>query len=152
MPNYLMVLMAVSVGGMVVLQAGSNALLGRLLGHPLSASLTSLGVSLGVVSLGLLLVRVPLPATASSTRARRAWAPPLSSRAWWPGRCWSRRSATSSAGPVSRCAVCPGRAISAWRWWWRGYCSCNGGGEREESAGEGCQVESGLDQNLDLKL
>lgn len=28
MPNYLMVLMAVSVGGMVVLQAGSNALLG----------------------------------------------------------------------------------------------------------------------------
>ncbi|MFO6368653.1 hypothetical protein ACLBWA_26435, partial [Pseudomonas aeruginosa] len=30
MPNYLMVLMAVSVGGMVVLQAGSNALLGRL--------------------------------------------------------------------------------------------------------------------------
>ncbi|MFO6133911.1 DMT family transporter, partial [Pseudomonas aeruginosa] len=34
-------------------------------GHPLSASLTSLGVSLGVVSLGLLLVRVPLPATAS---------------------------------------------------------------------------------------
>ncbi|HCK4675944.1 TPA: EamA-like transporter family protein, partial [Pseudomonas aeruginosa] len=34
MPNYLMVLMAVSVGGMVVLQAGSNALLGRLLGHP----------------------------------------------------------------------------------------------------------------------
>ncbi|AKF98105.1 DMT family transporter [Pseudomonas aeruginosa] len=65
MPNYLMVLMAVSVGGMVVLQAGSNALLGRLLGHPLSASLTSLGVSLGVVSLGLLLVRVPLPASAS---------------------------------------------------------------------------------------
>ena len=62
MPNYLMVLMAVSVGGMVVLQAGSNALLGRLLGHPLSASLTSLGVSLGVVSL---LLRVPLPATAS---------------------------------------------------------------------------------------
>ena len=40
MPNYLMVLMAVSVGGMVVLQAGSNALLGRLLGHPQSASLT----------------------------------------------------------------------------------------------------------------
>lgn len=65
MPNYLMVLMAVSVGGMVVLQAGSNALLGRLLGHPLSASLTSLGVSLGAVCLGLLLVRVPLPATAS---------------------------------------------------------------------------------------
>ena len=54
MPNYLMVLMAVSVGGMVVLQAGSNALLGRLLGHPLSASLTSLGVSLGAVCLGLL--------------------------------------------------------------------------------------------------
>ena len=173
MPNYLMVLMAVSVGGMVVLQAGSNALLGRLLGHPLSASLTSLGVSLGVVSLGLLLVRVPLPATASLGGAPWwSWlgglfgaayltvailvaprlGPPLSSRAWWPGRCWSRRSATSSAGPVSRCAVCPGRAISAWRWWWRGYCSCNGGEEREESAGEGCQVESGLDQNLDLKL
>ena len=58
MPNYLMVLMAVSVGGMVVLQAGSNALLGRLLGHPLSASLTSLGVSLGVVSLGLSLIHI----------------------------------------------------------------------------------------------
>ncbi len=104
MPNYLMVLMAVSVGGMVVLQAGSNALLGRLLGHPLSASLTSLGVSLGVVSLGLLLVRVPLPAIASLGGApwwswlgglfgaayltvailvARAWVPPLSSRAWW---------------------------------------------------------------------
>ncbi len=38
MPNYLMVLMAVSVGGMVVLQAGSNALLGRLLGFLLYTS------------------------------------------------------------------------------------------------------------------
>lgn len=168
MPNYLMVLMAVSVGGMVVLQAGSNALLGRLLGHPLSASLTSLGVSLGVVSLGLLLVRVPLPATAS-----------LGGAPWWSwlGGLFGAAYLTVAilvaprlgAATFIACVVagqmlvsalcdqfgwagCPGRAISAWRWWWRGYCSCNGGEEREESAGEGCQVESGLDQNLDLKL
>ncbi len=173
MPNYLMVLMAVSVGGMVVLQAGSNALLGRLLGHPLSASLTSLGVSLGVVSLGLLLVRVPLPAIAS-----------LGGAPWWSwlGGLFGAAYLTVAilvaprlgaatfiacvvAGQMLVSALCdqfgwagfPVRrlsweAISAWRWWWRGYCSCNGGEEREESAGEGCQVESGLDQNLDLKL
>ncbi len=173
MPNYLMVLMAVSVGGMVVLQAGSNALLGRLLGHPLSASLTSLGVSLGAVCLGLLLVRVPLPATAS-----------LGGAPWWSwlGGLFGAAYLTVAilvaprlgaatfiacvvAGQMLVSALCdqfgwagfPVRRLS-WegylglRWWWRGYCSCNGGEECEESAGEGCQVESGLDQNLDLKL
>lgn len=173
MPNYLMVLMAVSVGGMVVLQAGSNALLGRLLGHPLSASLTSLGVSLGAVCLGLLLVRVPLPATASLGGAPWwSWlgglfgaayltvailvAPRLGAATFIAcvvaGQMLVSALCDQFGWPVSRCAVCPGRAISAWRWWWRGYCSCNGGEECEESAGEGCQVESGLDQNLDLKL
>ncbi|MBO3277226.1 DMT family transporter [Pseudomonas schmalbachii] len=65
MSRSLLLLTALSVGGMVALQAGSNALLGRQLGHPLSASLTSLGVSLGVVVLALLLFRAPLPAAAS---------------------------------------------------------------------------------------
>src|SRR5262245_45752152 len=72
MPKSLLLLTALSVGGMVALQAGSNSLLGRQLGHPLSASLTSLGVSLGVVVLALLLFRVPLPAAAS-----------FSATPWW---------------------------------------------------------------------
>ncbi|MEL7940709.1 DMT family transporter [Pseudomonas delhiensis] len=64
MSKILLISLAISVGGLVALQAGSNAFLGRQLGHPLSASLASLGVSLGVVVLALAIMRVPLPAGA----------------------------------------------------------------------------------------
>lgn len=64
MSKILLISLAISVGGLVALQAGSNAFLGRQLGHPLSASLASLGVSLGVVVLALVIMRVPLPAGA----------------------------------------------------------------------------------------
>ncbi|KAF1054393.1 MAG: hypothetical protein GAK43_00910 [Stenotrophomonas maltophilia] len=63
MNKYLLICLAVSVGGLVALQAGSNSWLGRQLGHPLSASLASLVVSLGVVILALIVLRVPMPAS-----------------------------------------------------------------------------------------
>lgn len=62
MSKLLLLLPAIGVGALVALQAGSNSLLGRQLGHPLSASLTSLGVSLAAVIVALLVFRVPLPA------------------------------------------------------------------------------------------
>ncbi|WP_371365753.1 DMT family transporter [Pseudomonas sp. QL9] len=72
MSKLLLIALAVSVGGLVALQAGSNAFLGRQLGHPLSASLASLSVSLGVVVLALLVLRVPLPASGG-----------LAATPWW---------------------------------------------------------------------
>ena len=64
MSKLLLLLPAIAVGALVALQAGSNSLLGRQLGHPLSASLTSLSVSLAAVIIALLAFRVPLPAAA----------------------------------------------------------------------------------------
>lgn len=61
MSKLLLLLPAIGVGALVALQAGSNSLLGRQLGHPLSASLASLGVSLAVVIVALLALRVPMP-------------------------------------------------------------------------------------------
>ena len=53
---------AVVAGALVPLQAGSNAELGRALGHPLWATLVSLAVSMLIVVPILLAMRVPLPA------------------------------------------------------------------------------------------
>ena len=53
---------AVVAGALVPLQAGSNAELGRALGHPLWATLVSLAVSMMVVVPILLAVRAPMPA------------------------------------------------------------------------------------------
>ncbi|CAM3670508.1 DMT family transporter [Pseudomonas wadenswilerensis] len=52
---------ALLAGAAVPFQAGSNAALGRLLGHPLWASLVSLAVSVLMVIPALLVLRAPLP-------------------------------------------------------------------------------------------
>lgn len=53
---------AVIAGAVVPFQAASNAALGRALGHPLWATLTSLAVSIVVVIPVMLWLRVPAPA------------------------------------------------------------------------------------------
>lgn len=54
-------LIALLAGAAVPFQAGANAALGRLLGHPLWATLISLAVSVLMVLPALLLMRAPLP-------------------------------------------------------------------------------------------
>ncbi|PPS63368.1 DMT family transporter [Pseudomonas sp. BRM28] len=54
-------LVALLAGAAVPFQAGANAALGRLLGHPLWATLISLAVSVLMVLPALLLMRAPLP-------------------------------------------------------------------------------------------
>lgn len=54
-------LVALLAGAAVPFQAGSNAALGRLLGHPLWATLISLSVSVLMVLPALLLMRAPAP-------------------------------------------------------------------------------------------
>lgn len=61
-PAALLPLFIALIAGMAVpFQAGSNAALGRLLGHPLWATLVSLGVSVLMVLPALLVMRAPLP-------------------------------------------------------------------------------------------
>lgn len=60
---------ALLAGAAVPFQAGSNAALGRLLGHPLWASLVSLGVSVLLVIPALLVLRAPLPQLGALARA-----------------------------------------------------------------------------------
>ena len=57
----LLPLVALVAGAAVPFQAGSNAALGRLLGHPLWAALISLSVSVLMVLPALWLMRAPLP-------------------------------------------------------------------------------------------
>ena len=54
-------LIALLAGAAVPFQAGSNAALGRLLGHPLWAAGVSLLVSLMLLIPALLVLRAPLP-------------------------------------------------------------------------------------------
>ncbi|WP_210014486.1 DMT family transporter [Pseudomonas palmensis] len=58
-------LVALLAGAAVPFQAGANAALGRLLGHPLWATLISLAVSVLMVLPALLLMRAPLPQLAN---------------------------------------------------------------------------------------
>lgn len=62
-------LVALFAGAAVPFQAGSNAALGRLLGHPLWATLVSLAVSILMVIPALLVLRAPLPQLATLTQA-----------------------------------------------------------------------------------
>ncbi|WP_263141930.1 DMT family transporter [Pseudomonas sp. RIT-PI-AD] len=64
---------AVIAGAAVPFQAGSNAALGRALGHPLWATLSSLAVSVLVVVPLMLLIRAPAPALGAATQGP-AWA------------------------------------------------------------------------------
>ena len=67
---------AVVAGAAVPFQAGSNAALGRALGHPLWATLSSLAVSVLVVVPLMMLMRVPAPALGAAAQGP-AW--------WWLG-------------------------------------------------------------------
>ena len=72
---------ALLAGAAVPFQGGSNAALGRMLGHPLWATLTSLLVSIVVVLPLLFVMRVPAPRSARRSRGRpgSGWA---ASPAW----------------------------------------------------------------------
>ncbi|WP_457581487.1 DMT family transporter [Ensifer canadensis] len=64
MPNaasLLLILAAVFAGAVVPFQAGANAMLGRLIGHPLWATVVSLGVSLALIIPVMIAFRVPMP-------------------------------------------------------------------------------------------
>lgn len=60
---------ALIAGAVVPFQSGSNAMLGRMLGHPLWATVTSLSVSLLAVIPLLFLFRAPLPKLAEAAQA-----------------------------------------------------------------------------------
>lgn len=60
---------ALLAGAAVPFQAGSNAALGRLLGHPLWATLVSLAVSVLMVIPALLVMRAPLPQVTALAQA-----------------------------------------------------------------------------------
>jgi len=62
-------IIALLAGAAVPFQAGSNAALGRLLGHPLWATLVSLGVSVLMVIPALLVMRAPLPQVGALAQA-----------------------------------------------------------------------------------
>ncbi|MFW3896312.1 DMT family transporter [Pseudomonas putida] len=62
-------LIALLAGAAVPFQAGSNAALGRLLGHPLWATLVSLAVSVLMVLPALWLMRAPMPQVAALGQA-----------------------------------------------------------------------------------
>lgn len=65
MPNlatFLLLLVAILVGAAVPLQAAANAMLSHVLGHPLWASLVSLGVSVVCVVLMMIVLKIPAPA------------------------------------------------------------------------------------------
>ncbi|GAA0846971.1 DMT family transporter [Cupriavidus pauculus] len=57
---------AVLSGAMIPFQAGTNAMLGRGLGHPLWATVVSLAVSLAVVAPVLWAMRAPWPSVAAA--------------------------------------------------------------------------------------
>lgn len=61
--------LAMLAGSVVPFQAGANAALGRNLGHPLWATMASLGVSAVLASILMLLIRVPAPEVALAVRA-----------------------------------------------------------------------------------
>lgn len=62
-------LIALLAGSAVPFQAASNAVLGKILGHPLWATLVSLAVSAALVVPTLWLMRAPAPLTAQLTHA-----------------------------------------------------------------------------------
>jgi len=67
---------ALVAGAVVPFQAASNAALGRALGHPLWATLSSLAVSVLVIVPLMVLLRVPAPALGAAAQGP-AW--------WWLG-------------------------------------------------------------------
>ena len=66
--SLLLLAAAIFAGAVVPLQAGANANLGRLLGHPLWATVVSLGVSLALILPLLIALRAPLPGFAAALK------------------------------------------------------------------------------------
>lgn len=60
------VVAALLAGAIVPIQAGANAMLGRLLGHPLWATLVSLLISIAVLIPVMVAFRLPLPSPAAA--------------------------------------------------------------------------------------
>jgi len=64
-----LMLLAMSAGAVMPLQAGANAQLAGVIGHPLWASLTSLVISAALLPPLMMAVGTPAPAIASATAA-----------------------------------------------------------------------------------
>ncbi|WP_395450988.1 DMT family transporter [Aminobacter sp. UC22_36] len=77
MPNLASSLLAAALvaGAAIPFQAGANAMLGRLLGHPLWATMVSLAVSVALAVPVMLAFKVPVPtfATAAATGPWWIW-------------------------------------------------------------------------------
>ena len=65
--NFSFLLIAIVAGALVPFQAGSNAALGKMLGHPLWATLVSLTVSVVIVLMVSSILRIPKPEIAGLT-------------------------------------------------------------------------------------
>ena len=61
MPLFIAITLSLLAGAAVPLQAGSNARLGLMLGHPFGATVISLLVSGIAIALVMLIVKVPRP-------------------------------------------------------------------------------------------
>ncbi|CAN7495830.1 DMT family transporter [Mesorhizobium sp. LjRoot246] len=61
MPSFSLLVAALLAGAAVPFQAGANAMLGRLLGHPLWATFVSLGVSVVLIVPVMIAFRLPVP-------------------------------------------------------------------------------------------
>lgn len=71
MGSFLLLVFAMLAGAAVPFQAGANATLGRLLGHPLWATLVSLAISIAIIIPVMLAFKVSIP-TFSET-AKNPW-------------------------------------------------------------------------------
>lgn len=66
--SFSFLLAALLAGAAIPFQAGTNAMLGRLLGHPLWAPLVSLGVSLMLIVPVMVAFRLPVPSVGVALR------------------------------------------------------------------------------------
>ncbi|MBB6464724.1 DMT family transporter [Aminobacter carboxidus] len=75
MPNFGSSLLAAALvaGAAIPFQAGANAMLGRLLGHPLWATMVSLAVSVALAVPVMLAFKVPMPAFAAAAATGPWW-------------------------------------------------------------------------------
>lgn len=75
MPNLGSSLLAAALvaGAAIPFQAGANAMLGRLLGHPLWATMVSLAVSVALAAPVMLAFKVPVPSFATAATTGPWW-------------------------------------------------------------------------------
>jgi len=75
MPNFGSSLLAAALvaGAAIPFQAGANAMLGRLLGHPLWATMVSLAVSVALAVPVMLAFKVPVPTFATAAASGPWW-------------------------------------------------------------------------------